>query len=324
VNLAFYLHFCYKCAIINDITKGEFYMKVLNMSEKRFNELERFSLPNNVFNTEGQMFMLEDKKRWLKKMYLLKRLYKDRGTVFSNKLFTVSELIDKRDMIGIEELVLPEKLVAVNSEIVGFTVPFVENINFQTVLDSYEFTPEQKIKMFKEIGAILEKMREVRIYTSLNDFYLNDIHENNFILNRQTGRINVVDLDSCKINYNLTFGARYLSSFAPISSVSKYKPSSELISVGGEFTIDENTEYYCYMVMILNYMLGMRITNFNIDEFYNYLTYLHSIGVSYELLEMFELIYVEKDNVNPYEYIDELASVVGKSHYNVYKLTRKK
>lgn len=299
-------------------------MKVLNMSEKKFNELERFRLPNNVFNTEGEMYLYEDKNRWLKKIYLLKKLYKQRGTIFSNKLFTVSELIDKRDIINIPELVLPEKLVSVNSEIVGFTVPFIPNINFQTVLDSYEFTPEEKIKMFKEIGVILEKMKEIRTYTSLDDFYLNDIHENNFIFNTDTGRINVVDMDSCKISHNLTFGARYLSSLSLIGEVSKYKPMTDIISVGGEFTIDENTEYYCYMVMILNYILGMRITNFNIDEFFNYLTYLHSIGVSYELLEMFELIYVEKDNVNPYEYIDELASVVGKSHYNVYKLTRKK
>ena len=60
-------------------------MKVINMSEKKFNELERFRLPNNVFNTEGEMYLYEDKTRQLKKMYLLKRLYKQRGTIFSNK-----------------------------------------------------------------------------------------------------------------------------------------------------------------------------------------------------------------------------------------------
>lgn len=60
------------------------------------------------------------------------------------------------------------------------------------------------------------------------------------------------------------------------------------------------------------------------DEFYDYLSYLHSLGISYELIDMFALVYTEHENISPYEYLDELSSVVGRSHYNVYKMLKKK
>ena len=220
-------------------------MKILNMSSKKFNELEPLKLPNNIFNTEAIMYILEEKDKWVKSIHLLKKFYRDTGTVFSNKLYTINELIDRKEEIDIEELVIPEKLVAVHGDIVGFSMPFIENINFQTVLDSNEFSISQKIDYFKQIGEILEKMRKVRKYTELSDFYLNDLHENNFILNMNTGKINAVDLDSCKISHNLTFGSRYLSFFTPMSNVSKYSKIDEPFSIGAYFKVDQNTDYYC-------------------------------------------------------------------------------
>lgn len=297
-------------------------MKVLNMSEKKFSELEHYELEDSIFNTEAKMLIYESKNKWLKKKYILKKLYNDSGTVFSNKLYTVNELSDNKDLINIDELILPERLVSIHGDIVGFLMPFIENINFKTVMDSNDFSIEQKIDFLKEIGEILEKMKKVRMYTRISDFYLNDIHENNFILNKETGKINVVDLDSCKINNNLVFASRYLSSFNCIDNVSKYRKIDDNISVGGMYYVDENTEYYCYIIMILNYLYGSKITELNIAEFYNYLSYLHDIGGSYELLDMFSYIYMEKDNINPYEYLDELKYIAGRSRHNVYKLRK--
>lgn len=298
-------------------------MIVTNISEKKFKTLKPFDLPNNVFNTEGQMYIYTEKDKWETKEYVMKKLFHDNGTAFSNKLFTVNELIDKKDTIGIEELVLPEKLISVHGKIVGFISEKRDNLNFQTVLDSYEFTNKKKIEYFKEIGRILETMKNIRTYTSLTDFYLNDLHENNFILNTKTGKINVVDMDSCKINGNIPFPARYLSPISLINSVSKYKRVEENSIIDECFEIDENTEYYCYMVMILNYLYGNRITSLSIDGYYDYLAYLHSVGVSYELIDKLALIYTEHDNINVYEYIDELSKLDGRTNYRVYKRIRK-
>lgn len=298
-------------------------MQIMNISEKRFKKLRLLDLSNDIFNTEAEMYIFDEKVGWGNKRCILKRLYNDMGTVFSNKLFTVNELIDRKGEIGIEELIMPEKLISVYGKIVGFTTPLIDNINFQTVLNSYEFTREEKIAYFKEIGMILERMKNVRKYTPLTDFYLNDIHENNFILNTKTGKINVVDMDSCKINGNIPFPARYLSPFSLINDISKYRKRN-IVNCDDCFEISENTEYYCYIVMILNYLYGSRITKLSIEDFYDYLEYLHSIGVSYELIEMFSLVYSEHDNINVYEFLDELSCVDGRSNYRVYKHVRKK
>lgn len=295
-------------------------MDVLNISLEEFNNLKPLELDNHVFSSESMMYILSEKNEIYKQRMLLKKLNNNFGTVFSNKLFTVNELIGKKEIIGIDEFVFPDRLIAVDDNVVGFSIPYINNIDFQTLLYSNEFSNGQKIEYFKQIGKILEEMRIVRECTDLKDFYLNDIHENNFILNKDTNSINVIDLDSCKINHNLTFAARYLSGFAPMGSVKKYKFNDEPISVGGYYLIDQNTELYCYIVMLLNYLTGTKMTILNIDEFYSYLYYLHSIGVSHELVDKLALIYTERDNENPYEYLDEFVNIVDECRYGVYKV----
>lgn len=297
-------------------------MQILNMSRRRFETLKPLELPNSVFNTEAQMFIVPGKNKWSKKQSILKRLYVDTGETFSNKLYTIHELLDKKETIGVEELVMPESLAAVDSEIVGFTMPYVPNINFQVVMDSKEYTTEQKIAYLKEIGSLLDKLRRVREYTTVKDFYLNDIHENNFILNQTTGRINAVDLDSCKIGNNLTAAARYLTPISQLSLVSKYIPLER--TVGGVYEICENTEIYCYIVMIFNFLYGDNIGRMPIQDFYVYLEYLSKIGVSKEFLDKASYIYTGKNNENPYEYLDELKHFYGRAHKNVFERVRAK
>jgi len=299
-------------------------MKVLNISEDRFNSLEKFQLADDISNMESELFVFVEKNKWLKRNLLLKKLFLNSGTTFSNKLFTINELIDKKEVINIEEFVMPEKLISVSGNIVGFTMPLINNINFKHILNSNYVSNEQKIEYFIEIGQLLERMKNVRRYTGIKDFYLGDIHENNFILNKDNGKINVVDLDSCKINGNNNFISKYLYQSDSIINVSKYISLDNPYGIRGLYQIDENTDLFCYVMMILNYISGINIVNLSIDEYYDFLDYLHTIGVSSELIDIFSLVYIEKDNVNPYEYLDELSKVVGRSHSNVYKLVKNK
>lgn len=294
-------------------------MRVLNISKRQFEELKPLELSSDIFNSESQLFFLDKRCK-----YLFKKLYADLGASFSNKLFTVNELITNADKINIDELVIPNKLVSISHHVVGFSMPYVDNINFKQVLNSSEFSTSEKLKYFREIGELLERMKMVRYYTPLKDFYLNDIHENNFILNKSTGKINAVDLDSCKINGNYPFAAVYLSPFSKINEFAKYKKIAGDYSIGGCFEPDYNTELYCYMVMIFNYLLEKRFSILSMDEFYDYLSYLHELGVSYELIDKFALIFSDNNNINPYEGLEELVSVVGKCSYDSYKLSRRK
>ena len=297
-------------------------MQILNISKRRYETLKRLELSNRIFNTEAQMYIIPGKNKWSKKQSVLKRLYLDNGEIFSNKLYTIHELLDKKEEIGIDELVMPEALAAVDSSIVGFTMPYISNINFQEIMDSNEFTTEQKIAYLKEVGELLEKISHVRKYTNVKDFYLNDIHENNFILNKETGKINAVDLDSSKIGNNLTAAARYLTPASQLPLISKYIPLER--SVGGVYEISENTEIYCYIIMIFNFLYGDNVGKLPIQEFYVYMEYLSKIGVSKEFLDKILYIYTGKNNENPYEYLDELKHFYGRAHKNVYEMVRKR
>ena len=134
------------------------------------NDKIAIELPNTVYNTEGKIYIYEDKDKWDKRIHLVKRLYINSGPIFSNKLATVNSLVDYEGQIGIPEFVYPEKLLTVNREIVGFTMPYVPSTNLKEILTSSKTPAEVKIKYLKDIGTILEKMDEVRKYADLEDF----------------------------------------------------------------------------------------------------------------------------------------------------------
>ena len=293
-------------------------MKVISISKKRFENLEKYRLPSSIFNSEAVLYTLPIKNRWETINKLLKRLYVTTGPSFGNKLETINSLIDLQEKINIPEIVFPEKLAVVNYEVVGYTMEQIESINLETALRGDDIDAKTKIKYLRQIGEILEKMSNVRKFTPIKDFYLNDIHENNFIIETSSDNIRVVDIDSCKINGNFTFGSRYLSPMSMINQITKYKHETNGIC-GGFFIPTEDTELYCYIIMILNTLYGGGFNRLSLEEFYNYLEYLYSIGVSLELVDKFEKIVSNTHNENPYEFLEELIPLYGRAHQNVYR-----
>lgn len=298
-------------------------MQVISISKKRFENLTKYQLPSSIFNSEAQMYTLPIKNRWETINKLLKRLYITSGPMFGNKLQTINSLIDSKDEIGIEEIVFPEKLAVVNYEVVGYIMELVDSINLETALRSYDIPVETKIKYLYQVGEILEKMKNVREYTTVKDFYLNDMHENNFVIDRKTDSIKVVDIDSCKINDNFTFGSRYLSPMSMIANIPKYKHETNGIC-GGYIKPTTDTELYCYNIMILNTLFGGGINRLSLEEFYNYIEYLQKIGISQEIIDIFEKIVSNTHNENPYQLLDCLTPYLGQSNKHVYSYTRKR
>lgn len=298
-------------------------MKVMNISKNRFQELERYQLPTSVFNSEARMYVLPIKNKWETINKLLKRLYVTSGPMFGNKLQTINALTDFQDEIDIPEIVFPEKLAVVNAEVVGYIMELVESVNLETLLSSYDIDAKTKIKYLHQIGEILEKMKKVRKYTNVKDFYLNDMHEHNFIVDLKTNNVRVVDIDSCKINCNYTFGSRYLSPMSMIANIGKYKHEENEIC-GGYLVPSEDTELYCYNIMILNTLYGGGFNRVTLEEFYNYIEYLYSLGAPIEIIDMFEKIVSNHHNENPYELLESLIAIMPKSRKQVYERIRKR
>ena len=296
-------------------------MQIYNISKKHFNSLKPYKLECGVYNTEARMYEIEIKKKYETELKLLKKLYTTYGQVFSNKLYTINSLIDNKDKIDLEELVVPDKLCSVNNEIVGFLLPLINNNNLSVILRDPKIDFNSKLDYLKQIGSLLEKMKYLREYSELDDFYISDLHEGNIIVEKGTNKIKVVDLDSCKICHNTPQMAVYLNRNSYIATLpNKYR----IMDNSNNLMPDENTDLYCYNIIILNTLYGKRTISMEISDYFDYIEYLEEIGYPEPLVESFRALYSMKDNVNPYRYLDYIPADYGRAGYKIFELNRKK
>lgn len=277
-------------------------MQIINMSKTKLNSLEPLILPKNVTSTECELF----KYPYYGKEKLLKKLHRTDGIIFANKLYTIEALNANKDSMP-SNFVLPESLVSINKKIEAFTMKYIKGINLSVILNNPDITYEEKIHYLKSIGRILEQMQNIRKYTNLNNFYLGVIHEDNFLVERDKQEIYIVDLDSCKIAGNKSFPGRYLTNSSLIKyNNTKYQTLSQTDDLA-DYKIDENTDIYCYIIMILNYLYDGRVDRLSLDKFYDFINYLEDIKVNIELIECFNKIVVGGNNINPCNYLDTLT-----------------
>ena len=275
-------------------------MKIITLSKKQFEKLKEVELSKEIINTEGKIYELT----YHRKNKVIKKLYNQSGIIFANKLYTI-EMLNTNQHLLPQNFYIPDYLVTINHQIVGFTIPKINGINLATLLKSKNFTLEEQLYYLKKIGETLQEMKAIRTYTDLKDFYINDLQEANFIVNPQNKTLSVIDLDSSKIKDNLTFPSRYLTQSALLNNVKgKYKINNK--NEPGYITADENTDLYCYNIMILNFLKGSNINNQSLEEFYNFINYLDIIGINKELLDIFYKLLNSSNNENPYLLLDSI------------------
>lgn len=278
-------------------------MQIINMSKTKLNSLEPLILPKDVTSTECELF----KYNYYGKEKLLKKLYRTNGIIFANKLYTIEALNSNKDNIP-SNFIVPEVLVSINKQIEAFTMKYIKGTNLSIILNEPTITYEEKINYLKSIGNILEQMKNIRKYTELKDFYIGDIHEDNFLVDTEKQEIFVADLDSCKIADNKSFPGRYLTTTSLLRyNEIKYSLLDEPDRIA-DYKVTEETDIYCYIIMILNYLYDGRVDRLSIEEFYRFINYLDDIEVNKELIENFEKIVVGAPNVNPVNYLDTLSS----------------
>lgn len=276
-------------------------MKIISISKKNFEKLEELDIPKEVLNTEAKMYNFnfrgQDK--------ILKVLYIFQGNTFANKLYTL-EMLDNYKKYLPSNFYIPDSLCSIDREICAFTIPKVEGINLSTILNSKNIEYKEQLYYLKKVGEILQQLSYIRRNTSLTDFYLNDLHDSNFIVDRYSRELKVIDLDSSKIGTNDPSPARFLTPLSLLNISNKYNINPDENSPAYVIA-DENSDLYCYNIMILNYLFGKRIGSVSIDEFYRCLHYLESIGVSKKLVKIFSKIVADCDNENPMNYLETIT-----------------
>lgn len=321
-------------------------MKVVTLSKNQFEKLEPLEIPREVFNTESKILKYTTPRR---EEMVVKSLFYTEGEGFGSKLYTL-EMLSKFQEYLPDSFVIPESLVSVRNEIVGFLVRFIKGINLATILRDKNISFKEKIYYLKKVGEILQQLKNIREYTPLKNIFLNDLHESNFIVNPNKRSIFACDLDSCKIGNNICFTARFLSPFSlAATALNKYHENED----GGPGFIvpDENTDLLCYNIMVMNFLKGSNVDSIPTNdilhhnstisgmsipeveelsyedrltlEFYEYLNYLEAIGVNQNLLDCFSKLLSNCANENPMDYLDTLTEEqVCRAHENVYRLTK--
>lgn len=280
-------------------------MKKLILSQDEFNRLDEYQLPEDVINNEADLFILKDFASLLK-------IYKERkGIFFQNKIYTLELLLKNKNLIGIDTLVMPDRLAYIKNHLVGFTMPFFKNnINAGTILRSTAYDVDFKIKLLREIGNII--MKVISEYDETG-FLLGDVHEHNFILNKDDEKIYAVDLDGCKIKDNIINVIKYF----PRDETYKY----ELDGIYPKASV--NSELLCYAYIVLNTIAGVDISKRGLTNFYGYLQYLLDNGFEKELIDVFIRLYEDKDNYFPLELLDTIPDNLELTSYKMYKYKKR-
>ena len=124
------------------------------------------------------------------------------------------------------------------------------------------------------------------------------------MINIFTKRLGIIDLDSCRIGSSFSYTAKYLTPFSLVKTQPDKYIQNQVIGNGPGYIVpNQNTDIYCYIIMILNYLTGNIFKYFTVDNFHDYLNLLSKLGINPEILYLIEKIVTKDDNINPYEYL---------------------
>lgn len=291
-------------------------MQAITLSKKKYSQLTRLTIPHEVFNTEANIYEMTYKND----VKIFKSLHCLNGETFANKMYTL-EMLNEYKSYFPKEIYIPDSLVTYKNQIIGFTVPKARGINLSVVLADRSIPADEKAKYLGQVGALLEKLKNMRKYSPAKDFYLNDLHDSNFLVDCESGGVNAIDIDSSKIASNQPFPSRFLIASRLVDLVpNKYCRDKR------DFVIaNEDTDLYCYMMMLLNFLYGGKFNTATASELYNYLNYLEYIGVYQPLINCFSLIAAGCPNENPFPYIESLTNEqICRANKSVYSRVLKK
>ena len=179
----------------------------------------------------------------------------------------------------------------------GFYLSTLFGVENRTTMD---IDTTVKVYYLKEIGNIIDKVHR----TEDTNFNLNfgDLNEYNFILDN-SNNVRVIDLDSSYTgDSNPINSAYYLLKNQYLSMVNNKYGATD----NGIIIPTDNSDLYCYNMMILNAIAGRSMFKENIDVYYDYINYLKNMGIDENIIDAFNRIYVPVDNSNPKDYLDTI------------------
>lgn len=269
-------------------------MDIINMSSKQITS----NITLDSYNTSGYLKIVN----YFNRKMVIKKIDPIRcDEVISKVLF-----LNRYKNLMPSNFVIPEFLVLLDNKDLYMAIDYINGNNLGDVLKDKNINIRDKKIYLSYIGNTLEEMRHMRENPLLSDFCLGDLHEDNFIVSNK--KLYTIDLDDIKID-----SISPIASYLQVGSLFSYLHTDKYIIEDYnpyfvKYKVDYNTDMYCYIMVILNFLYGDNVNNMDIEEFYCYLDYLDRLGIDGSLLKCFNSIYSDFDNINPMNYIDSLTS----------------
>ena len=277
-------------------------MHVINLRIHELRKLKELPLEPGVLNTEALMLVLKKRKSPDRVTRVFKYLdYQDDKEIMAKKLYTVTTLDQLSDYQEMEELVIPDAIIYVNGNIGGFGVPLIHNHkNLGTLIHDENVSLKTKLSYLEQLGNLIDKVERVDSFP--NKFQFGDLNEFNFVIDKDK-KVKAIDLDSAYLGVGEPLEmAYYLLRNGYVRSLpDKYKCTDK-----GVIIPTDNTDLYCYNMILLNAISGENLYRYDIDTYYQYLDYIKHLDLPDEVLRSFYNIYIPKDNINPKESLNDI------------------
>lgn len=283
-------------------------MNVVYFNKKNINKLKKLYLNNNITSSEAELFVTGDGD-------LFKRFYINEGDYFYKKQYTLQKLNDHHDLFD-SSFVMPKSLVTINGKMCGYTMPYIPGENLDNFLNNAKISEDIKIKYLKDAAGIMEKARIIREKAGLDNFYLGDIHSQNFVLG--SDGLKIIDMDSVRIGY--------LDGF-PIKGsypVKNFKLYQKYIFKDDVMLPNKASDIAMFNLMILNHLAGEDMQRKELMDYYDYLAYLDKEGLDKNITNEFHHIYSEDEGKILNEELSAIKNDAYRYKYKIFEMRKKK
>lgn len=285
-------------------------------------KLEELELEPGVLNTEALMLVLKKKEFSDKIQRVFKYLdAQEDPEVMAKKVYTITILNSANNPYReIPELIIPDSLIYVDNSFAGFAVPLVENHkNLGTIINNDDISLKVKLDYLHQLGTLIDKVQ--RVDNTKNRFQFGDLNEFNFIID-ENDTVKAIDLDSAYLGVGEPLNMAYylLKNDYILSLPDKYKTYKNKNVDTGIITPTDDTDLYCYNMIILNALAKENLYRHDINTYYQYLEYLKVLGLPDDLLEAFNNIYIPRNNTNPKDILSDIdPSLEKKLDFRVFQ-----
>lgn len=262
-------------------------MQTINITERNLKKLPLLQISNQVYNTEGRLYIYEHKNNWKNARDVLKIYFSQDEQSIADKMYVISQLLANKEYIDMPELVLPNALAVVGGNIQGFSMPLIENnVNMQLLLNNPNVRLKAKLNYLKQIITILKKVEDIKELSG--KFFLGDIYEGNFIWDVDTQKVKAVDLDSSYIKDSKVSVSKFLTFNQYLeNNPEKYPIDKESYRV----IPNRETSIASFWYMFLNVISGDQAYLWSMNEYYNYLSFLTNQGIDKNIVEELSNMY---------------------------------